>query len=347
MTFKVLLHHYGRFTSPPGREFVGEMVATIDHPIDLTTVLIPNNGSLEESFACIISEETKKELEESLSYLHQMKKRKIKKIYYYELLGELGHYKLEIYIDHLGVDFVIAKYIFPNASSAKMMTIPWPTTQVKVKMIKGSNPNNIRLTVLTKLQEALDEEAILEQQILDLMHRFADRFTDRRVEINNLMVLQDHPLIDYVLGRERLTGPNYMDWMRYLRFTLRYENKEYVLDEQIPIIDDDSTQEEIEAHQKNCDDANKLSINIILSGLPADYNQFVLLYQMNEKETSIIELHSLLQTVEQWIKKIDVPSTSVALVLTVGHNAKKRKTPHPNWKGKAAKGKSDSGSEKG
>ncbi|GJY52652.1 hypothetical protein Tco_0443499 [Tanacetum coccineum] len=29
------------------------------------------------------------------------------------------------------------------------------------------------------------------------MHRFADRFTDRRVEINNLMVLQDHPLVDY------------------------------------------------------------------------------------------------------------------------------------------------------
>ncbi|GKB96792.1 hypothetical protein Tco_0982929 [Tanacetum coccineum] len=46
--------------------------------------------------------------------------------------------------------------------------------------------------------EALDEEAILEEQILSLMHRFADRFTDRRVEINNLMVLHDHQLIDYV-----------------------------------------------------------------------------------------------------------------------------------------------------
>ncbi|GJS15115.1 hypothetical protein Tco_0409587 [Tanacetum coccineum] len=44
-----------------------------------------------------------------------------------------------------------------------------------------------------------------------------------------------------VLGRERLTSPNYMDWIQNLRFTLRYENKEYVLDEQIPIIDDDST----------------------------------------------------------------------------------------------------------
>ncbi|GJX23969.1 hypothetical protein Tco_0228414 [Tanacetum coccineum] len=51
--------------------------------------------------------------------------------------------------------------------------------------------------------EAIDEEAILEEQILALMHRFADRFMDRRVEINNLMVLHDHPLIDYgkyVLG---------------------------------------------------------------------------------------------------------------------------------------------------
>ncbi|GJW23877.1 retrotransposon protein, putative, ty1-copia subclass [Tanacetum coccineum] len=220
-----------------------------------------------------------------------------------------------------------------------------------------------------------------------------------------------------------------MDWMRNLRFTLRYENKEYVLDEQIPIIDNDSTQEEIEAHQKHYDDANKvscimaasmspelqktfentwayemnqqlkemfqakaskerldvvkslmackpkpgasicafvlemkgyfdrleslnmafdaeLSINIILSGLPADYNQFVLSYQMNGKETSIMELHSLLQTAEQGIKKSDVPSTSAAPVLNVGHNAKKRKTSHSNWKGKATQGKSDRGSKR-
>ncbi|GJU53820.1 transposase, MuDR, MULE transposase domain protein [Tanacetum coccineum] len=62
---------------------------------------------------------------------------------------------------------------------------------------QGTNPENVRLSVLMKLQEALDEEALLEEQILTLMHRFADRFTDRMVEINNLMVLQDHPLIDY------------------------------------------------------------------------------------------------------------------------------------------------------
>ncbi|GJY61804.1 hypothetical protein Tco_0462461 [Tanacetum coccineum] len=38
----------------------------------------------------------------------------------------------------------------------------------------ASNPENVRLSVLAKLQEALDEEDIL-----------------------NLMVLQDHPLVDY------------------------------------------------------------------------------------------------------------------------------------------------------
>ncbi|GJY18661.1 hypothetical protein Tco_0390152, partial [Tanacetum coccineum] len=46
------------------------------------------------------------------------------------------------------------------------------------------------------------------------------------------------------------------------------------------------------------------------------------------------------------IKKIDVPSTSAAPVLTVGHNVKKIKTSHSNWKGKAAKGKSDHGSKR-
>ncbi|GJW58429.1 hypothetical protein Tco_0105160, partial [Tanacetum coccineum] len=61
----------------------------------------------------------------------------------------------------------------------------------------ASNPENVRLTVLMKLQEAVDEEAILEEQNLTLMHRFSDRFTDRMVEINNLMVLHDHPLVDY------------------------------------------------------------------------------------------------------------------------------------------------------
>ncbi|GJV54076.1 retrotransposon protein, putative, ty1-copia subclass [Tanacetum coccineum] len=66
----------------------------------------------------------------------------------------------------------------------------------------------------------------------------------------------------------------------------------------------------------------------------------------DRKETSIMKLYSLLQTVEQGIKKIDTPSTSATFVLTVGHNAKKRKTYHSNWKGKAAQRKFDHGSKR-
>nr|GEZ72730.1 hypothetical protein [Tanacetum cinerariifolium] len=62
----------------------GKLQIFVSHTlIDLSTVLIPNNGSLEESLA--------------------------------------AHYKLKIYIDHIGVDFVISKYIFPNASLEEMV----------------------------------------------------------------------------------------------------------------------------------------------------------------------------------------------------------------------------------
>ncbi|GKB35808.1 hypothetical protein Tco_0880750 [Tanacetum coccineum] len=128
------------------------------HPIDLSTVLIPNDGSLEESFARIIFEETKLKQQEALRYLHQMQK---------------------------------------QANKRKLATT------------MATNPNDVRLTVFMALQEAHDEEFYLEEQMLNLMHRFADRFTRLRPEINMLKALPDHPLIDY--GRyalERMTGAN-------------------------------------------------------------------------------------------------------------------------------------------
>ncbi|GKA54512.1 hypothetical protein Tco_0753461 [Tanacetum coccineum] len=71
----------------------------------------------------------------------------------------------------------------------------------------ATNPNDVRLTVLMTLQEAHDEESCLEEQMLSLMHRFADRFTRRRPEINRLMSLPDHPLIDYGhYALERMIG---------------------------------------------------------------------------------------------------------------------------------------------
>ncbi|GKA63462.1 hypothetical protein Tco_0763068 [Tanacetum coccineum] len=108
--------------------------------INLSTVLKSNKGSSDKSF-------------QSLSYLHEMQKRKQK----IEETKAVQHQDIKKHI----------------------------------------NPENVRLSVLAKLQEALDEEDILADQILTMMHRYADRFTNRRVEINNLMVLQDHPLVDY------------------------------------------------------------------------------------------------------------------------------------------------------
>ncbi|GKC93398.1 hypothetical protein Tco_1158840 [Tanacetum coccineum] len=140
-----------------------------------------------------------------------------------------------------------------------------------------------------------------------------------------------------VLGRERLTGPNYMEWLRNLRFTLRYENKEYVLYEQIPTINDDSTQEEIEAHQKHYDDANKAKAS-------KECLDVVKSLKACKKKPGASICAFILEI--KGIKKTDVPSTSAAPVLTVGHNAKKRKTSYSNRKGKAAKGKSDRGSKR-
>ena len=94
-----------------------------------------------------------------------------------------------------------------------------------------------------------------------------------------------------VLGRERLTGPNYMDWMRNLRFTLRYENKEYVLDEPIPTIHDGSTQEEIDAHQKHYDDANKVSCIMASSMSPELQKTFenTRAYEMNQQLKEVFQ----------------------------------------------------------
>nr|GEX39148.1 hypothetical protein [Tanacetum cinerariifolium] len=94
-----------------------------------------------------------------------------------------------------------------------------------------------------------------------------------------------------VFGRERLTGPNYMDWIRNLRFTLRYENIEYVLDEQLPTINDNSTQDEIEAHQKHYDDANKVSC-IMAASMSLELqktSEFTWAYEMNQQLKEMIQ----------------------------------------------------------
>ncbi|GJW84789.1 hypothetical protein Tco_0157934 [Tanacetum coccineum] len=152
---------------------VGKLQIFVSYnPIDLSTMLIPNDGSLEQAFAGIISEETKKQ-QESLRLQREL-----------EAKIDLGDSQFQ-------TNLPIKQIVNCIFSSSTM----------------GANPNDVRLTVLMALQEAHDEKSCLKKQMLSLMHRFADRFIRRMLEINRLMTLPAHPLIDY--GRhalERMIG---------------------------------------------------------------------------------------------------------------------------------------------
>ncbi|GJU04094.1 transposase, MuDR, MULE transposase domain protein [Tanacetum coccineum] len=105
--------------------------------------------------------------------------------------------KIQLFVSHHQID--LSTVLIPNDGSLEEAFAEERRTKnyEKSRGNDSSNPENVRLTVLAKLQEALDEEDILSDQILTMMHCYADRFTNRRVVINNLMVLQDHPLVDY------------------------------------------------------------------------------------------------------------------------------------------------------
>nr|GEZ51167.1 hypothetical protein [Tanacetum cinerariifolium] len=82
--------------------------------------------------------------------------------------------------------------MYDNAKVARKLRFFVSHTPIDLSTVLIPNNGSLKESLA-----ALDGEAILEEQMLALMHRFADRFTDRRIEINNLMVLHDHPLIDY------------------------------------------------------------------------------------------------------------------------------------------------------
>ncbi|KAJ9544124.1 hypothetical protein OSB04_023831 [Centaurea solstitialis] len=89
-----------------------------------------------------------------------------------------------------------------------------------------------------------------------------------------------------ILAKEKLVGPNYLDWMRALRLTLRSENKEYVLDEQIVEIDHDTAStEEINAYSKHCTDSTKASC-IMVSTMSSELQKMFdesWAYEINDK----------------------------------------------------------------
>lgn len=66
-----------------------------------------------------------------------------------------------------------------------------------------------------------------------------------------------------VLSREKLTRPNYLDWMCSLRITLRYEGKEYVLDEDLLELNDESNDEDVASYSKHYDKSTKVDFLVL------------------------------------------------------------------------------------
>ncbi|GJT57432.1 RNA-directed DNA polymerase, eukaryota, reverse transcriptase zinc-binding domain protein [Tanacetum coccineum] len=166
------------------------------------------------------------------------------------------------------------------------------------------------------------------------------------------------------VGSQRKCNHNIGNEM--VRFILRYENKDYVLDKQISTIDDDSTQEEIEAHQKHYDDVNKVSCIMESSMSPELQKTFknTWAYEINQQLKEMFQAKASkehLDVMKGYFDRLESlnmmfnAELSINIILfglpeapmlTVGHNAKKRNTFHSNWKGKAAKGKSNCGSKR-
>ncbi|GJT54074.1 hypothetical protein Tco_0989128 [Tanacetum coccineum] len=264
MTCKVLLHHYGRFTSPPRRRFVGGLVATVD-PVELERFstnqvkiilkyslgydensptflylrkpncsldsgLVPLADALQdrnmlptyaqsqqnrlhvyvsrvEISPLVVAdqhkdEENKKEKQGKPSYLSTV------------LIPNDGsleeafaaHYKLQIYIDHLGVDFIIAQYIFPNALTEMMNHVITNYTNDSEDNKREVTQNDYTFNQLVEWAEQEhfeDEETKLSCPKIDLSTSMADSANDaRKTIISNLQreLEADAKLANTMLG---------------------------------------------------------------------------------------------------------------------------------------------------
>ncbi|GKC19248.1 hypothetical protein Tco_1021398 [Tanacetum coccineum] len=119
------------------------------HPVDLSTELIPDDGSLEEAYA--------------------------------------AQGKLEIYIDHVGVNLVIAKYICPNATLAEMMN------HVITDYTSDNEDEKMRLR---REQEA---EATLADKLLCELTRVVEQMQTREIHITMLHAMPITSLNSYGL----------------------------------------------------------------------------------------------------------------------------------------------------
>ena len=72
-----------------------------------------------------------------------------------------------------------------------------------------------------------------------------------------------------ILDTNKLTGPNFLDWLRNLRIVLKAEKLAYVLDEVLPTPPgDDATPDQLLAYQKHKDDSDLASCIMLAAMVP-------------------------------------------------------------------------------
>ncbi|KAL5200846.1 hypothetical protein ABZP36_035200 [Zizania latifolia] len=127
-----------------------------------------------------------------------------------------------------------------------------------------------------------------------------------------------------ILKKGKLSGTNFIDWHRNLRIVLKQEKKEYVLEEPHPDEPADNAaavdQRAYEKHANDSIDVSYLMLAyVILQSLPASFEPFILSFHMNGMVKSMAELHGMLKTAEESIKK------SSSHVMMIQKDSKKRK----------------------
>ena len=70
-----------------------------------------------------------------------------------------------------------------------------------------------------------------------------------------------------ILDANKLTGPNFIDWLRNLRIVLRSEKVNYVLDGPVPPQPaEDASDEELDAYNKHLED-NEMATCVMLASI--------------------------------------------------------------------------------
>ncbi|GJS05816.1 retrotransposon protein, putative, ty1-copia subclass [Tanacetum coccineum] len=157
--------------------------------------------------------------------------------------------------------------------------------------------------------------------------------------------------------KQKLSGPNFMDWYRQLRIVLSAEDKLSYLElpifaTPVPVVAGQQVPPEtLAAHatwvkgQGNCYNLErlrypvslKLAVSLILVSLRKEYDSFVQNYNMHGMGKMVNKLHAMLKLHEQTLPKRDVPAPHAIRAGTVQKKNKNKKlqlTARGNNKGK-------------